>query len=139
MFAFMLRLLAGINEFRCYAIQPAKSRAGKNADTGPVIASIYVSDFATTPDLIPSVSYRAPEVASRCPSGYYQLMSSPFRYNKKRRKYYRKKAKDFALAADTLAEKGVDPQIVAAIRKIADIDRKLSLAKRRKKKPTRPK
>jgi hypothetical protein len=33
-------------------------------------------------------------------------MSSPFRHKKKWRKYYRKKAKDSALSAGTLAEKG---------------------------------
>ena len=42
----------------------------------------------------------------RRPSGHYQPMSSPFRHKKKWRKYYRKKAKDSALSAGTLAEKG---------------------------------
>ena len=39
------------------------------------------------------------------------------------------------MAADKLAEKGMDPQIVAGVRKLADINTKLSLAKRRKSKP----
>ena len=66
------------------------------------------------------------------------LMTSPFRYNKKQRKYYRERAKADTIAADQLAEKGMDPQIVDAVRKLADINTKLSLTKRRKKKPKNP-
>jgi hypothetical protein len=62
-------------------------------------------------------------------------MASPFRSNKKQRREYRKHAKAFAALADKAAEKGMDPQIAAAARKIAEINSKLSLAKRRKKKP----
>lgn len=65
-------------------------------------------------------------------------MTSPFRYNKKQRKDYRKRAKADAIAADKLAEEGMDPQIVDAMRRLADINTKLSLAKRRKKKPKNP-
>ncbi len=66
-------------------------------------------------------------------------MTSPFRYNKKQRKDYRKRAKANATAADKLAENGMDPQIVAGMRTLADINAKLSLAKRRKNKPNNPK
>jgi len=62
-------------------------------------------------------------------------MTSPFRYNKKQRKDYRKQAEANAMAADKLAEKGMDPQTVAGVRTLADINTKLSSAKRRKSKP----
>ena len=68
-----------------------------------------------------------------------QLMTSPFRYNKKQRKNYRRHAKAEAMAADNLADQGADPQIVASMRRMAEINTKLSSAKRRKKKPTNPK
>jgi hypothetical protein len=66
-------------------------------------------------------------------------MTSPFRYNKKQRRNHRKRAKAQAMAADKLAYKGMDPRIVAGIRRIAEINTELSLAKRRKKKPKNPK
>jgi hypothetical protein len=65
-------------------------------------------------------------------------MTSSFRYNKKQRKYYRERARADAIAADKLAENGMDPQIVDAVRKLADINTKLSLAKRRKNQPKNP-
>jgi len=63
-------------------------------------------------------------------------MTSPFRYNKKQRRNYRKHAKAEATAADKLADKGMDPQIVAGMRSMADINTRLSLAKRKKKTKT---
>ena len=39
------------------------------------------------------------------------------------------------MAADKLAEKGMDPQTVAGVRTLADINTKLSSAKRRESKP----
>jgi len=62
------------------------------------------------------------------------LMASPFYFNKKERKSYRKRAKANAIAADKLAEKGMDPQLVDTVRRITDINTRLSLMKRRKKK-----
>jgi acetyl-CoA carboxylase carboxyltransferase component len=64
------------------------------------------------------------------------LMTTPFRYNKKQRKSYRGQAKAESKAADKLAAKGVDPQIVAAMRTMADINTRLSRAKRKKKSKT---
>jgi hypothetical protein len=64
-----------------------------------------------------------------------QVMASPFRRNKKQRKYYRKSAKAWTKAADELAAESIRPEIEAVCRKIADFDTKMSLAKRRKKKP----
>ena len=66
-------------------------------------------------------------------------MTSPFRHNKKQRRSYRKHAKAAATAADKLADKGMDPQIVGAMQKLVEINTKLGLAKRRKKKPKNPK
>jgi hypothetical protein len=66
-------------------------------------------------------------------------MTSPFRYNKKERRNLRKRAKADAIAADKLADKGMDPQIVASAQRMAEINTKLSLAKRHKKKPQNPK
>jgi hypothetical protein len=63
-------------------------------------------------------------------------MTSPFRYNKKQRKYYRSHAKAESKAADKLSEKGLGPQIVAAMRRLADLNMRLSLAKRKKKPKT---
>ena len=66
------------------------------------------------------------------------IMTSPFRYNKKQRKSYRRQAKAESEVADKLAAKGIDPQIVAAMRTMADINTRAGLA-RRKKKPKTPK
>jgi hypothetical protein len=63
-----------------------------------------------------------------------QIMSSPFRYNKKQRKKYRKHAKAEIKAADKFATEGSNPQSVAALRTLADLNTKMSLAKRHKKK-----
>jgi len=94
----------------------------------------------TNRELVPSVSCHLLEVT---PFGVLwaiiQLMTSPFRYNKKQRRNHRKHAKAEAMAADKLANKGMDPQIVAGMRRMAEINTKLSLAKRRKKKPENPK
>jgi hypothetical protein len=53
-------------------------------------------------------------------------MTTPFRYNKKQRKRYRGQAKAESEVADKLAAKGIDPQIVAAMRTMADINTRLS-------------
>jgi len=55
-------------------------------------------------------------------------MTSPFRYNKKQRKNYRKRVKAQLKAAD----KAEDPQSEATLRTLADINSRISLAKRRK-------
>lgn len=60
-------------------------------------------------------------------------MASPFRYNKKQRKYYRRRAKAEIKAADKLAAEGTNPQSAAVLRTLADSSLKRSLAKRRKK------
>jgi hypothetical protein len=61
-------------------------------------------------------------------------MTGPFRQSKKQRRDYRKHAKAEAIAADKLAEKGIDPQIVADMRRMAEINTRLCLAKRPEKK-----
>lgn len=68
-----------------------------------------------------------------------RIMTSPFRYNKKQRRNFRKHAKTQVMAADKGAEKGMNPQIVAGMRTLAEANTKLSVAKRRKKKPMTPK
>jgi hypothetical protein len=62
------------------------------------------------------------------------VMASPFRYNKKQRKRYRKSAKAATKAADEFAAEGNRPESVGVLRKLADFDTKMSLAKRSKKK-----
>lgn len=59
---------------------------------------------------------------------------SPFRYNKKQRKYYRRRAKAETKAADKFTAEGTKPQSVAVLRELAELNTKISLAKRRKKK-----
>ncbi len=65
-------------------------------------------------------------------------MASPFYFNKKERKSHRKRAKANAIAADKLAEKGLDPQLVETVRRVADSNTRFSLMKRRKNKPKNP-
>jgi len=60
-------------------------------------------------------------------------MVSPFRYNKKQRKYYRKRAKANLEAAKKFEAEGTKSQFVDVSRMLADFDTKMSLAKRRKK------
>jgi hypothetical protein len=67
-------------------------------------------------------------MVSRPTSGYDLSMTSPFRYNKKQRKNYRKRVK----AELKAAEKAEDPQSKATLRTLADINSRISLAKRRK-------
>jgi hypothetical protein len=72
-------------------------------------------------------------------SSYHSPMTSPFRYNKKERRHWRKRAKSMASSADKSADKGMDPKIVADMRSIAEMNRRISLAKRRKSMPKNPK
>ncbi len=64
-------------------------------------------------------------------------MSRPFRYNKKKRKQYRKIAKAEIEAAENFEADGTRPlfaQFASISRTLADTFAKMSLAKRRKKK-----
>jgi hypothetical protein len=61
-------------------------------------------------------------------------MASPFRHNKKQRKALRKRAKAEVEAAEKLAALGNRTQSVAVLRKMAELNIKLSLIKRKKSK-----
>jgi hypothetical protein len=61
-------------------------------------------------------------------------MASPFRHNKKQRKALRKRAKAEVDAAEKLAALGNRTQSVAVLRKMAELNIKLSLIKRKKSK-----
>ena len=61
-------------------------------------------------------------------------MASPFRYNKKQRKYHRKRAKANLEAADKFEAEGKKSQFGDVSRMLADFNSKMSLAKRHKKK-----
>jgi hypothetical protein len=63
-----------------------------------------------------------------------QVMPGPFRHNKKQRKYYRRRAKAELKAADKFAAEGNKPHAVEVLRRLAESNTKMSLAKRRKKK-----
>jgi hypothetical protein len=63
-----------------------------------------------------------------------QPMPSPFRYNKKQRKYWRKSAKAHTASAAKLADEGTKREFVALSQQMADLSTKMSLTKRRKKK-----
>jgi hypothetical protein len=66
-------------------------------------------------------------------------MASTFLYNKKQRKRLRSRAKAEAKVADKFAAEGTQPQSVAVLRRLAEMNTKTSLAKRRKKYSKQPK
>jgi hypothetical protein len=63
------------------------------------------------------------------------LMGSPFRYNKKERKRLRRFAQKAAIAADKIETDGNNPNAVATLRRLAELD--TARAKGRKKKKSK--
>jgi hypothetical protein len=64
-----------------------------------------------------------------------EVMTTPFRHNKKERKRLRGRAKKWVVAADKLEVEGTRPDAVAVLRRIADLSSRMALAKQVTKKP----
>jgi hypothetical protein len=62
-------------------------------------------------------------------------MGGPFRYNKKERKRWRRRAKKLAITADNFEAEGIMPDGVAVLRRLAESD--IAIAKSRKKKKSK--
>jgi hypothetical protein len=60
------------------------------------------------------------------------VMASPFRYDKKGRKRLRRQAKSEVKAADAFQAEGTKPEAVAVLRRLANYNTRMSLARRRK-------
>ena len=60
-------------------------------------------------------------------------MSSPFRYRKKERKRWRRSAQKATIWAEKREAEGVKPEFAALSRRMAACDKRMSLARRRKK------
>ena len=58
-----------------------------------------------------------------------EVMTTPFRHNKKERKRLRGRAKKWVIAADKLEKEGTRPDAVAVLRGIADHSSGMALAK----------
>ena len=65
-----------------------------------------------------------------------ELMGGPFRYNKKERKRFRRRAKKETIAADKFETEGIMPDGVAVLRRLAESN--IAIAKSRKKKKSKP-
>jgi hypothetical protein len=63
-----------------------------------------------------------------------EIMTSPFRYNKKERKRLRRRARKWVIAAGRLEREGTKPVGAAALRRLADSSARIALAKRVMKK-----
>jgi hypothetical protein len=62
-----------------------------------------------------------------------EVMTSPFRYNKKQRKKLRRSAKNTIKAASKFEAEGANPEGATTLRWLACLDTRMSLAKRRAK------
>lgn len=71
--------------------------------------------------------------------GMIEVMSSPFRYNKKERKRFRRDAKKEAIAADKFEREGNKPDAAAVLRQLAGFSCRRAHAKRVKQKFTESK
>ena len=60
-------------------------------------------------------------------------MGSPFRYKKKERKRWRRRAQQAMVWAEKREAEGVKPEFAALSRRMAAFDKRMSLARRRKK------
>jgi len=67
-----------------------------------------------------------------------KLMGSPFRYRKKTRKRYRRHAKKEIMAAEKFEAEGIKQWAADLSRRLAALNTRMSLAKRRKKKSKNP-
>ena len=63
-------------------------------------------------------------------------MGRPFRYKKKERKRWRRRAQKAIVWAEKCEAKGVKPEFAALSRRMAALDKRMSVAKRRKKTKT---
>jgi hypothetical protein len=63
------------------------------------------------------------------------VMTTPFRHNKKERRRLRGRAKKWAIAADKLEKESTKPDSVEVLRRLAGFSSRMALAKQVPKKP----
>jgi hypothetical protein len=60
-------------------------------------------------------------------------MGGPFRYRKNVRRQFRRSGKKAAILADKLETEGFDSNVVASLRRLAETDKRIAKARKKKK------